>query len=65
MDTLMIARMKELEVGNARPKKMYAEERLKAEILNEALTKKVVRLSRRREVTYRVKSMAFLYDWPA
>jgi putative transposase len=40
MDTSMMARMKELEVKNARLKKMYAEERLKAEILNEALTKK-------------------------
>ena len=40
MDTSMVARMKELEVENARLKKMYAEERLKAEILNEALTKK-------------------------
>jgi putative transposase len=36
----MMARLKELEVENARLKKMYAEERLKAEILNEALTKK-------------------------
>lgn len=40
MDTLMMARMKELEIENARLKKMYAEERLKAEILNEAITKK-------------------------
>ena len=40
MDTSMMARMKELEVENARLKKMYAGERLKAEILNEALTKK-------------------------
>ena len=40
MDTSMMARMKELEVENARLKKMYAEERLKAEILNEAITKK-------------------------
>ena len=40
MDTSMVARMKELEIENARLKKMYAEERLKAEILNEALTKK-------------------------
>ena len=35
-----MARMKELEAGNAWLKKMYAEERPKAEILNEALTKK-------------------------
>ena len=40
MDTSMMARMKELELENARLKKMYAEERLKAEILNEAITKK-------------------------
>ena len=40
MDTSMIARMKELEAENARLKKMYIEEKLKAEILNEAITKK-------------------------
>ena len=40
MDTSMMARMKELESENARLKKMYIEEKLKAEILNEALTKK-------------------------
>ncbi len=40
MDTSMIARMKELELENARLKKMYAEERLKAEILKEAMAKK-------------------------
>lgn len=40
MDPSMMARMKELEVENARLKKMYAVERLKDEILNEALTKK-------------------------
>jgi putative transposase len=32
MDTSMMARLKELEVENARLKKMYAEERLKSEI---------------------------------
>lgn len=36
----MISRMKELELENARLKKMYAEERLKAEILKEAMAKK-------------------------
>lgn len=36
----MMARMKELEIENARLKNMYAEERLKTEILNEAITKK-------------------------
>ena len=40
MDTSMIARMKELELENARLKKMYAEERLKAEILKDAMAKK-------------------------
>ena len=40
LDVSMIARLKELEAENSRLKKMYAEERLKAEILNEALTKK-------------------------
>ena len=37
MDTSMLKRMKELEVENRRLKKMYAEERLKAEIRQEAL----------------------------
>ena len=40
MDTSMMAKMKELEAENARLKKMYIEEKLKAEILNEAITKK-------------------------
>jgi putative transposase len=40
MDVSMMSRMKELEEENRRLKKMYAEERLKAEILNEAITKK-------------------------
>ena len=40
MDPSMISRMKELELENARLKKMYAEERLKAEILKEAMAKK-------------------------
>ena len=37
MDASMIKRLKELEAENARLKKMYAEERLKAEIRQEAL----------------------------
>ncbi len=37
MDTSMIKRMKELEEENRRLKKMYAEERLKAELRKEAL----------------------------
>ena len=40
MDTSMISRLKELEAENTRLKKMYAEERLKAMIVQEALTKK-------------------------
>ena len=40
MDTSMMARMKELETENARLKKMYIEEKLKAEIVTEALAKK-------------------------
>ena len=40
MDTSIMARLKELEEENRRLKKMYAEERLKAEIVQEALTKK-------------------------
>jgi len=40
MDMSMMKRMKELEAENARLKKMYAEERLKAEILKEAIEKK-------------------------
>lgn len=42
MDTPMITRTKELELEleNARLKKMYAEERLKAEILKEVMAKK-------------------------
>jgi putative transposase len=40
MDASMITRMKELEEENRRLKKMYAEERLKAEIIAEAMQKK-------------------------
>ena len=36
MDVSMMKRMKELEEENRRLKKMYAEERLKAEIIQEA-----------------------------
>lgn len=39
MDVALLTRMKELESENARLKKMYAEERLKADILQEALRK--------------------------
>jgi putative transposase len=40
MDASMITRLKELEAENARLKKMYADERLKDMIVQEALTKK-------------------------
>lgn len=40
MDASMMTRMKELEEENRRLKKMYAEERLKAEIIQEAMAKK-------------------------
>ena len=40
MDVSSMKRMKELEDENARLKKMYAEENLKAEIISEALEKK-------------------------
>ncbi len=40
MDTSMMARMKELEEENRRLKRMYAEERMKAEIVSEAFAKK-------------------------
>lgn len=40
MDAFMMARLKELEEENRRLKKMYAEERLKADILKEAIEKK-------------------------
>ena len=39
MDTSLMARMKELEEENRRLKKMYAKERLKAEIVQEAIHK--------------------------
>lgn len=39
MDASMMARLKELEDENRRLKKMYAEERLKADFLKEAIEK--------------------------
>lgn len=41
MDASLMKRMKELEAENARLKKMYAEEKLKAEVRQEALEGKV------------------------
>ncbi len=40
MDASMMVRMKELEAENRRLKRMYAEERLKSEIIQEAMSKK-------------------------
>ena len=40
MDTSSMKRLKELEEENARLKRMYAEEKLKAEIVSEAMRKK-------------------------
>ena len=41
MDTSLIKRLKELEAENTRLKKMYAEERIKAEIRKDALDGKL------------------------
>jgi len=40
MDASLMARLKELEDENRRLKKMYAEERMKSEIIQEAMAKK-------------------------
>ena len=40
MDVSLMARMTELEAENARLRKMYVEEKLKAEIVTEALEKR-------------------------
>jgi putative transposase len=40
MDASMMSRLKQLEDENWRLKKMYAEERLKSEIIQEAMAKK-------------------------
>ena len=40
MDASMMPEMRELKAENQRLKRMYAEERLKAEILKEAMEKK-------------------------
>ena len=40
MDASLMSRMKELEDENRRLRKMYADERLKAEIIAEAMAKK-------------------------
>jgi len=40
MDVSLMVRMKELEAENARLRKMYVKEKIKAEIVSEALAKK-------------------------
>ncbi len=40
MDAALITRLKELEIENARLKKMYADECLKSDILQDAMSKK-------------------------
>ena len=50
MDTSMMSRVKELEQENARLKKMYAEAQMSADILKEAMAKKGVSPSQRREM---------------
>ena len=54
MDLPMITKLKELEVENARLKKMYAEERLRADVLKEVLEKKVIKPSWRQEMARKV-----------
>ncbi|MEX2489772.1 MAG: IS3 family transposase [Pseudomonadales bacterium] len=50
MDASLMKEVKELRAENARLKKMYAEERIKAELRKEALEGKFVRPSQRREM---------------
>jgi len=54
IDVSMMSRKKELEEENRHLKKMYIEKKLKAEIVSEALEKKVVRPSRRRDMAKKV-----------
>ena len=50
MDASMMSQLKELQDENRRLKKMYADSQLSAELLKEALAKKMVRPSQRREM---------------
>ena len=58
MDASLMARLKELEDENRRLKKMYAEERLKAEIITEAMAKVVTPSARREMATKAVTHYA-------
>lgn len=53
MDASMVSQLKELQDENPRLKKMYADAQLSAELLKEALSKKMVRPSQRREMAGR------------
>ncbi|WP_417460440.1 IS3 family transposase [Kordiimonas sp.] len=50
MDASLMNRMKELEAENARLKKMYADVQLQNDVIKEAMAKKLVKPSRRREM---------------
>src|SRR5690606_25986048 len=66
MDTSMMARLKELETENRQLKKMYAEERLKAEMVQEALRKKCERhLDAKRGRGVRLSALNPASAWPA
>jgi len=54
MDVSLINRMKELEAENQRLKTMYAESKMDAEILKEALAGKVLKPSQRLEMAKRI-----------
>ena len=59
-----MARMKELEDENPRMKKMHAEERLKAEIVAEALTKMVAPSQRRETAQWVVAQRSAIVRLP-
>ena len=66
MDVPLMARMRELEEENRRLKKMYAEERLKAEIIQEALEGKLSgHLSNGRWPGRRSINVKSASGWPA
>ena len=64
MDASMMARLKALEEENRRLKKMVAEERLKAEMVQEALQKSGNAISARWP-RKRYNNALSAFDWPA
>jgi putative transposase len=56
MDASQMKQLKELEDENRQLKKMYADERLKAEMVQEGLGKKMVKPSRRKEMAQKALS---------